>query len=127
VIYLDTSVALAELFAEDRRAPVDVWREPLVSSRMLQYELWNRVHARGAGGTHGEAARAILARVSMVELLPSVLTRALDPFPTGVRTLDGLHLATLGHLVDAGQVVRLATLDARTRAAARSLGYSVAF
>jgi hypothetical protein len=53
VIYLDTSVALAHLLGETRR-PADVlWRHPLVSSRLLQYELWTRLHARGLGGSHG--------------------------------------------------------------------------
>jgi len=41
VIYLDTSVALAELLAEDRRARPTLWEEPLVSSRLLEYELWS--------------------------------------------------------------------------------------
>jgi len=39
VIYLDTSVALAYLLAEDRRPPDSLWENPLVSSRLLEYEL----------------------------------------------------------------------------------------
>ena len=42
MIYLDTSVALAELFAEDQKAPEELWSELLVSSRLLEYELWTR-------------------------------------------------------------------------------------
>jgi len=125
VIYIDTSVVLAELFAEDHRSPAAMWGEPLISSRLLQYEVWNRVHARHAGESHGEAVRAILGRTSFVELLPSVLVRALDAFPPGVRTLDGIHLATLHHLRGAGQAVSLATFDVRMRAAARALGFEV--
>jgi hypothetical protein len=94
MIYLDTSVALAELFAEDRRPPVALWDAPLVSSRLLEYELWTGVHSRGSAPTHGDAVREILARVSLVELAPNVLARALEPFPSPVRTRDALHLAT---------------------------------
>jgi hypothetical protein len=45
VIYLDTSVALAQLLAEDRLPPERLWQETLVSSRLLEYEIWNRIHA----------------------------------------------------------------------------------
>ncbi len=127
MIYLDTSVALAELFAEERKAPDSVWAEPLVSSRLLEYEIWTRVNARGQAETHGEAARGILARVSLVELVPAVLVRALEPFPVPVRTLDALHLATLHFLSSARQPVALATFDERLRRAAVSLGLPVAF
>jgi hypothetical protein len=39
VIYLDSSVALAHLLAEDRSAPDLVWRDAVVSSRLLEYEI----------------------------------------------------------------------------------------
>jgi hypothetical protein len=126
VIYLDTSVALAELFAEDTRPPDAVWAEPLVASRLLEYELWSRVNARGASATHGDALREILARVSLVELVPPVLARALEPFPVPVRTLDALHLATFHYLVEARQRLQLATYDDRMRAAAKALGFELA-
>lgn len=37
MIYLDTSVALAHLLAEDRQPPASLWDETLVSSRLLEY------------------------------------------------------------------------------------------
>ncbi len=122
MIYLDTSVALAALFAEDRRPPDALWREPLVSSRLLEYELWTRVNARNAAKTHGDAVREILARVSLVELAPTVLARALEPFPAPVRTLDALHLATALFLLGSQQPLALATYDARMRAGAVAMG-----
>ncbi len=121
MIYLDTSVALAALLAEDRRPPDALWREPLVSSRLLEYELWTRVNARGAARTHGEAVREILSRVSLVELAPTVLARALEPFPTSVRTLEALHLATALFLAASRQPLALAAYDGRVRACARAL------
>jgi hypothetical protein len=40
MIYLDTSVALAHLLAEDRCPSPSMWDHPLVSSRLLEYEIW---------------------------------------------------------------------------------------
>jgi predicted nucleic acid-binding protein len=96
-----------------------------VSSRLLQYELWTRVHARRLTATHGEAARELLARIAFLELAPPVLARALEPFPTPVRTLDALHLASLDFIRSHGQPVELATYDERLREAARGLGMPI--
>jgi len=125
VIYLDTSVALAQLLAEDRRPPAELWQEPLVSSRLLEYELWTRLHARGLGASHGEAARLLLARIAFLELARPVLARALEPFPTPVRTLDALHLASMDFLRGLGQDAPMASYDDRLVAAARAIGVAV--
>jgi predicted nucleic acid-binding protein len=122
MIYLDTSVALAHLLAEDRIPPPELWRETLVSSRLLEYELWTRVHARKLGGSHGDDVRELLGRIALLELAAPVLTRALEPFPTAVRTLDALHLASADFLRHQGQVVRLATYDDRLLRGAVALG-----
>jgi uncharacterized repeat protein (TIGR01451 family) len=58
LIYLDTSVALAHLLAEDRLPPESLWREPLISSRLLEYEIWSRIHARKLSHTHGDEVRS---------------------------------------------------------------------
>ena len=126
MIYLDTSVALAELFAEDRRPAPGFWEGPLVSSRLLEYELWTRLNGRAAARSHGEAARELLSRVAFVELSPLVLSRALDPWPQPVRTLDALHLATALFLVGRRQPVELATYDERLGRAALAAGLAVA-
>src|SRR5512143_851928 len=105
MIYLDTSIALAHLLAEDRSPPDRLWKEPLVSSRLLVYETWVRIHARNLGQSHAEAVNDLLGRISFLELEPAVFTRALEPFPVQVRTLDALHLASLQFLRDLGQEV----------------------
>jgi hypothetical protein len=125
VIYLDTSVALAHLLAEDRHPPDALWDETLVSSRLLEYEAWIRVNARGLGGSHGEALREILARVALVEMVPPVLARALEPYPVPVRTLDALHLATIDWLRAQGQRVALASYDERLLASARTFDVAI--
>lgn len=122
MIYLDTSVALAQLLAEDRTPPETLWQQPLVASRLLEYEVWNRLHARNLGRSHGEEARALIGRVALVELVPPVLSRALESFPVPVRALDALHLASLEFLRGRGQTVELASYDDRFLAAARALG-----
>jgi hypothetical protein len=121
VIYLDTSVALACLLTEDRSPPESIWQESLISSRLLEYEIWNRIHARGLGRSHGEEARGLIGRVALIELAPPVLARALEPFPIPVRTLDGLHLASIEFLRARRQTVELASYDERLLAGARAL------
>ena len=124
MIYLDTSVALAQLLAEDRRPPAALWSETLVSSRLLEYELWTRVNARGLARSHDERVRGLLGRLAFLELSRPVLTRALEPFPKPVRTLDALHLASMDFLRRHGQEVRLASYDERLVAAARQLKFA---
>jgi len=121
VIYLDSSVALAHLLAEDRSPPDSIWQEILVSSRLLEYEVWNRIHARRLARSHGEEARALIGHVALIELAPPVLARALEPFSIAVRTLDALHLASIEFLRARGQTVTLASFDERLLAAARGL------
>jgi predicted nucleic acid-binding protein len=121
MIYVDTSVALAELLAEDHRPDNAFWNQTLVSSRLLEYEVWTRVHARKLARSHGEAARALVGRVALLELVSSVLTRALEPFPKPVRTFDALHLASIEFLRERQPAIRLATFDSRLATAARAM------
>jgi predicted nucleic acid-binding protein len=126
VIYLDTSVALAHLLAEDRRPPDSLWRQSLVASRLLEYELWTRLNARRLGASHGELARRLLERLAILEMLPNVLARALEPFPAPVRTLDALHLASIDFLRGRGRAIELASYDDRLLVAATAFGVPIA-
>lgn len=125
MIYVDTSVALAQLLAEDRRPPASTWEQPLVTSRLLEYELWNRLHARGLTASHGELARLLLGRFAFLELVRPVLARALEPFPTPVRTLDALHLASAEFLRQSGQRVGVASYDIKLVEAAQALDFEI--
>jgi predicted nucleic acid-binding protein len=126
VIYLDSSVVLAHLLMEERRPPAAFWEQIPVSSRLLEYEVWNRIWARGLGQSHREEVRASLAKIEMIELTRRSLRRALEPFPVGVRTLDALHLATMGFIHDGGESLQLASYDNRLIAAAQALGIALA-
>jgi predicted nucleic acid-binding protein len=125
MIYVDTSVALAELLAEDHHPGEDFWNQTLVSSRLLEYEVWTRVHMRKLARSHGEAARALIGRVALLELVSPVLTRALEPFPKPVRTLDALHLASAEFLRERQPAIRLATYDSGQATAARAMGITL--
>jgi len=93
MICLDSSVALAQLLAEDRFPPDLLWDQPLVSSRLLECEIWNRINAHQLQISHGDAVRNLIGRVAMIEMVGPVLARALRPFPIPVRTLDAIHSA----------------------------------
>ncbi len=125
MIYIDSSVVLAHLLAEIRRPPEHIWVERLVASRLVEYEVWNRLHAGGRAETHGEAAEEAIGQIALLELSPVILTRALSAFPVPVRTLDALHLASLDYLREQRQSVELATYDRRMAEAARAMGVPV--
>ena len=96
MIYLDSSVALAYLLAEDRYPSNALWDQSVVSSRLLECEVWNRINARRLQDSHGDAVRGLIGRIAIIEMVPPVLRRALGPFPVPVRTLDAIHLAVIG-------------------------------
>lgn len=125
MIYLDTSVALAHLLAEDREPPASLWENDVVASRLLVYELWTRIHAMDLARSHGDAARGLVARIALLDLAPAVLERARHPFPMPVRTLDALHLASVLFLADRGHEVALASYDERMCSVAAAMGIAV--
>lgn len=96
-----------------------------VSNRLLEYEAWARVQARGFGSTHSEFLGAILGRLAYLELTRPVLARTLEPFPVAVRTLDVLRLASIEFLRERGQEVRLAAYDKSMLEAADRMGIAV--
>jgi predicted nucleic acid-binding protein len=101
VIYVDTSVILAHVLAEDRSPADDLWAETLVSSRLTIYETWIRLNGRRLAASHGNLARE------------------------AVRALDALHLATLSFLAGQRQRPKLATYDLRMADAATRLGFEL--
>lgn len=125
MIYVDTSIVLAHLLAEDRHPPSSFWAGTLVSSRLLEYEIWTSLHTREMTAARSEAAHGVIARVSLLELAPPVLVRALDAFPAPVRTLDALHLASLEFLRGRGHAVELASYDRRIVRVAEAMGVPI--
>jgi predicted nucleic acid-binding protein len=124
-VYLDTSVAMAHLLAEDHAPPALLWDEVLMSSRLLEYEVWNRVHAYRLGASEQDAVRRLIGRVSLVELVSPILDRAREPFPVPLRTLDALHLSTISFLEQYDPSIRLATYDAGMQKAAQRMHFQL--
>src|SRR5581483_2745181 len=77
VIYVDTSVALAQLLAEDRFPDPSFWQEEtLVSSRLLLDEVWTRGNRMGPGPSQVEELRSMLGHLVCRVLWGAVRVRA---------------------------------------------------
>ena len=126
MIYLDSSVLLARIFTEKRRPPDAFWRQPFVSSQLLEYEVINRILVRKVAPEYLDDAHNFISRAQLLDLTPPILARALQPFPVSVRTLDGLHLASMDFLRAEGQTIEVATYDTRFATAATALGFQLA-
>ena len=126
MIYVDSSIALARILSETRSPPADVWKQNLVSSVLLEYEVWNRIHAYRLTDSHGDSARELLALVDMLEMVAPVLARSLAPFPVPVRTLDGLHLATAEYVYRRDRSLELGTYDEDLKSVATAIGIPLA-
>jgi predicted nucleic acid-binding protein len=96
-----------------------IWPDRVLGAR-------SRLRNFGHAGSHGELARALLRRVTLLELGEDILERARAPFPVPVRTLDALHLASIIFLNGQGQTVTLATYDRRLLNAARAMNLPLA-
>src|SRR6202008_3191795 len=100
----------------------ELWDQPVVSSRLIECEVWNWINARRLQESHGDAVRGLIGRIAIIEMVPAVLRRALEPFPTSVRTLGPIHLAAIEFIRSQGASVWLASCDERLVGAARLLG-----
>ena len=93
---------------------------------MLEFEVFNRVHARACAASYAVDARQLVDRVNLLEMSEAVLSRALLPFLPPVRTQGALHLAAMDFLRGQGVGVALATYDQRLAQAAVGLGFALA-
>jgi predicted nucleic acid-binding protein len=125
VIYLDSSVALAQLLNEPRVVSSSVWNAELVSSRLLEFEVWTRLNKGHLERSHEAVAQELLDGILLLDMSTPVLARALRPFPLPIRTLDALHLASMEFLRSQGEALELASFDRRLVAAAQALGFPV--
>jgi predicted nucleic acid-binding protein len=125
VIYLDSSVALAELLSERRHPAAEFWNKELVTSRLAVYEVGCALNRRGASAELRDAARELFEPILLLALTEETLAPALEPLPIPLRTLDALHVASMDFLRTQGHPIELATYDRRMAAAARALGFPV--
>ena len=85
--------------------------------------MWTTIRARGLLDTHGESARFMIGRMSLLELTANVLAWLIDAMPgrMTLRTLDAIHLATCVYLSNQDQSIALASYDLRMTDAATTL------
>ena len=132
--YLDTSALLRIVLREP--GALDELRsyEALVSSELIAVEsarTLDRLRLQGSLTAEEAAARTRtvnewLEAVDLVLLRPSILSRASDPMPMPLGTLDSLHLATALIWRDRiGPLSAMATHDTALAGAARAFGFDV--
>jgi len=128
LIYVDTSYLLAALFQEPIRPEPSFWRDlPLVSSTLIEDESWVRVHAYERGETHGKFLERVLQHVVLFPVSEEIRERLKSPFPTRIRTLDAIHLATAESIQSQHRkhLVVVASYDAGIQASAVALGFTL--
>ncbi len=132
--YVDTS-ALLRLVLREPGALADLRTfDTLVSSELMAVEsrrAIDRLRLQGSLTTEEAASRLRvigdwLEAIDLVLLRAPVLSRAGDPLPTSLGTLDALHLGTALIWRDrVGPLAVLATHDEALALAARSFGFDV--
>jgi predicted nucleic acid-binding protein len=131
--YVDTSVVLRIALGEPH--PLREWRsiEMACSSALLRIESLRsldraRILLRLPDTELAERREAVLAIIKgfhIARLESRVLERAADPFPTLIRTLDAIHLATALLVRAEHEDLVFATHDERLALAARAVGFQV--
>ncbi len=130
--YVDSSVILRLVFGEPN--PLVGWTdEQPVSSELLRVECLRVVdRARITEGLDDEVAASLRAEmlqatesIALIPVTRGVLERAAEPFPTLLRTLDAVHLATALAVRQEQPTLSMATHDRELAAAARAVGFPV--
>jgi predicted nucleic acid-binding protein len=132
--YIDTSALLRLVLREENRLDDLRSYDSLVSSELISVECHrtlDRLRLQGTLSTE-EAAdrrRVITEWIETIDLVlvrPPVISRASEPLPVPLGTLDALHLATaLVWRERVGDLPILATHDAALGLAARAFGFDV--
>jgi predicted nucleic acid-binding protein len=125
LIYVDASVALAEVFSESRRPPATFWDLPLVASRLTDLEMRTRASSSPQADRYRATVDRLVGCISFTEIEPESVDLIYAGGTRGLRTLDAIHLATLAHFNRAPGGTALATYDRRLATAAHALGFEV--
>ena len=133
--YIESSALLAALLEQDAEALAEVRAvgqrvtSALTFTEAARALLRARVTRQITAADERTALRALRTferRCAVVSMTDAVLTRAGRQFPVEpIRSLDGIHLATLELLGEAPQLVTVVTRDERVARNARALGYAV--
>jgi predicted nucleic acid-binding protein len=134
IAYVDTSALLRVVLGEP--GAIDNLRsyDALISSELISVEsarTIDRLRVQGDLTTDEAAARVHVVNewldaFDLVLVRPPVLSRASEPMPVALGTLDAIHLATaLVWRERVGPVRTLMTHDAALGVAARAFGFDV--
>ena len=102
VAYLDSSLVLRYILAGDLSIRHAAAFPRMISSELLEIECRRVLHrCRMAGDLTDETLLAalhrleeVLAGTDLLELSSPIKTRAMESFPSSIKTLDTLHLST---------------------------------
>jgi len=131
--YLDSSVLLRVVLGEPKRLPEWSRITAAVTSEMTRVECLRALDRLRLAGTMDDRELA-RRRATMLELLSGietirlnrmVLDRASEAFPTQLRTLDAVHLASALLLSARVPALRFATHDDELATAALAVGLRV--
>ncbi len=134
IAYVDSSVLLRVVLGQPDRLAEWEGIDRGVTSALTRVECLRtldrrRVHVGLGDELYAERRGLLLAyleRLDRVALSPVVLSRASDPFPTPLGTLDALHLATaLAWKRGRDSDLVMATHDRQLATAARASGFEV--
>lgn len=134
IAYLDSSVLLRVILGQ--RNAVKEWRaiERGVASALVEVECLRTLDRLRVSASLSDAAIALrreavfrlLASVEIIDLTRPILTRAAQPLPTALGTLDAVHLATALLWREGSQEdLVVATHDMALAIAARASGFQV--
>ncbi len=132
-VYVDSSVILRIILGEPK--PLREWGRITIatSSEIARVECLRVLDRLRMGGDMDDrelarrraSAIEILSGFEMIRVNRAVLDRAADPFPTLIRTLDAIHLASASLLLEREPSLKLATHDDDLAVAARAVGLKV--
>jgi predicted nucleic acid-binding protein len=132
-VYVDTSVLLRVVLGEPRA--LRQWRsiDVALSSELIRVEALRtidraRIRLRLSDDELAERRAGVLGALEgfhIARLDRSVLVRAAEPFPTLLRTLDAIHLATAVLARSEYEDLAFATHDRELGTAASAVGFRV--
>ena len=132
--YIDTSALLRLVLREADALDELLSYEQLVSSELIAVESCrtiDRLRLQGSltaeeAASRLETMRDWLEAIDLILLRPAVLSRASEPLPTPLGTLDAVHLATALIWRDrTASALIMATHDSALGLAARTYGFEV--
>ncbi len=125
MVYLDSSALVKLVVAEPESTALRLYlvdHRERVSSALAHVEVCRAVRRKGASEAALRRAAQVLARIGLVAVDEPLLRDAAALSPTGLRSLDAVHLATALSLDGLDAVV---TYDRRFDEAASEAGLAV--